>query len=113
MACFFVSLGAIVQLAAEGSIPQLTVGRLILGMGIGCISNAVPLYLSESSPAAIRGIVVGSWQLLLAIGQVSLYCKAMRSVLDVGFRSLAHALIKEHNPLNPPLHIVYQSVSIS
>lgn len=28
------------------------------------------MYLSESSPAAIRGIVVGSWQLLLAIGQV-------------------------------------------
>lgn len=70
MACAFVSLGTIVQLAAEGSIAQLTVGRLILGMGIGCISNAVPLYLSESSPAAIRGIVVGSWQLMLAIGQV-------------------------------------------
>jgi hypothetical protein len=30
----------------------------------------VPLYLSEASPTAIRGIVVGSWQLLLAIGQV-------------------------------------------
>lgn len=38
-ACFFVSLGAIIQLAAEGSIAQLTVGRLILGMGIGQISN--------------------------------------------------------------------------
>lgn len=35
----FVSLGAIIQLAAEGSIAQLTVGRLILGMGIGQISN--------------------------------------------------------------------------
>ncbi|KZP04250.1 general substrate transporter [Athelia psychrophila] len=69
-ACFFVSLGAIIQLAADGSIAQLTVGRLVLGMGIGQISNCVPLYLSESSPAAIRGIVVGSWQLLLAIGQV-------------------------------------------
>lgn len=39
-------------------------------MGIGQISNCVPLYLSEASPAAVRGIVVGSWQLLLAIGQV-------------------------------------------
>jgi hypothetical protein len=34
------------------------------------VSPGVPLYLSEASPAAIRGIVVGSWQLLLAIGQV-------------------------------------------
>lgn len=35
----FVSLGAIIQLACNGNIPQLTVGRLILGMGIGQISN--------------------------------------------------------------------------
>lgn len=38
-ACAFVSLGAIIQLAADGSIAQLTVGRLVLGMGIGQISN--------------------------------------------------------------------------
>lgn len=38
-ACFFVSLGAVVQLACDGNIPQLTVGRLILGIGIGQISN--------------------------------------------------------------------------
>lgn len=38
-ACIFVSLGAIIQLAANGSIAQLTVGRLVLGMGIGVISN--------------------------------------------------------------------------
>jgi SP family sugar:H+ symporter-like MFS transporter len=38
-ACACVSLGAVVQLAANGSNPQLTVGRLILGMGIGQISN--------------------------------------------------------------------------
>jgi sugar porter (SP) family MFS transporter len=69
-ACALVSLGAVIQLAADGSIAQLTIGRLVLGMGIGQISNCVPLYLSEASPTAIRGIVVGSWQLLLAIGQV-------------------------------------------
>lgn len=39
VACVCVSLGAIIQLAAAGSIPQLTIGRLILGMGIGQISN--------------------------------------------------------------------------
>ena len=39
-------------------------------MGIGQISNCVPLYLAEISNTAIRGITVGSWQLLLAIGQV-------------------------------------------
>lgn len=83
-ACVFVSLGAIIQLAANGSIAQLTVGRLVLGMGIGVISNCVPLYLSESSPTAIRGIVVGSWQLLLAIGQVIGAC------VDQGTQSIAY-----------------------
>jgi len=69
-ASIFVCLGSILQLAATSGRALITVGRLILGMGIGVISNAVPLYLGESSPSAIRGIVVGSWQLLLAIGQV-------------------------------------------
>ncbi|KZP26508.1 general substrate transporter [Athelia psychrophila] len=83
-ACTFVSIGTIVQLACNGSIAQLTVGRLILGMGIGQISNCVPLYLSESSPAAVRGIVVGSWQLLLAIGQVIGAC------VDQGTHTIAY-----------------------
>lgn len=38
-ACTFVSIGAIIQLACNGSIVQLTIGRLVLGMGIGQISN--------------------------------------------------------------------------
>ncbi|KAF7980338.1 hypothetical protein HWV62_38765 [Athelia sp. TMB] len=83
-ACAFVSIGAIIQLACNGSVAQLTVGRLVLGMGIGQISNCVPLYLSESSPAAIRGIVVGSWQLLLAIGQVIGAC------VDQGTHEIAY-----------------------
>ncbi|KAF5390512.1 hypothetical protein D9757_005203 [Collybiopsis confluens] len=69
-ACLLVTMGVIIQISVAGSIPALTVGRAVLGMGIGCISNSVPLYLSEIPPAAIRGSIVGSWQLMLAIGQV-------------------------------------------
>lgn len=65
-----VAVGAILQLILVGSIPLLVVGRFILGGGVGIISNAVPLYLSEIPPAAIRGSVVSCWQLSLAIGQV-------------------------------------------
>ena len=32
--------------------------------------NRVSVYLSEIPPAAIRGAMVSSWQLFLAIGQV-------------------------------------------
>ena len=53
-----------------GSQPLLVVGRFVLGGGVGIISNCVPLYLSELPPANIRGAVVSTWQLTLAIGQV-------------------------------------------
>lgn len=46
-ACFLVTLGVILQMIVAGSVPLLATGRAVLGMGIGCISNAVPLYLSE------------------------------------------------------------------
>lgn len=39
--------GAVVQ-ASSYSVAQLIVGRLITGFAIGCISSAVPTYLSET-----------------------------------------------------------------
>jgi len=63
-------IGALLQIIVVGSVGLLTGGRAILGMGIGLLANTTPLYLSEISTVAIRGVVVGSWQLLLAIGQV-------------------------------------------
>lgn len=90
-ACLLIGVGVTLQLIVVGSAPLLTVGRLILGMGVGAISNAVPLYLSEVPPTSastpwlscsglahlmqcaskvIRGAVISSWQLMLAIGQV-------------------------------------------
>ncbi|PWN47702.1 general substrate transporter [Violaceomyces palustris] len=71
-----VAVGVVLQLVKSGSIPLLTVGRLVLGAGVGIISNCTPLYLSEVAPTAIRGAVVSSWQLLLAIGQVIGACIA-------------------------------------
>lgn len=69
-ACFFVTLGVVLQLIVRGSVPLLGVGRAVLGLGVGITSNVVPLYLSEIPPSQIRGAVVSCWQLVLAIGQV-------------------------------------------
>ncbi|KAJ9111072.1 hypothetical protein QFC19_001270 [Naganishia cerealis] len=69
-AVIIVTIGCILQLLVVGSIPLLVVGRFILGVGVGVVSNCVPMYLSEIPPAAIRGSVVSTWQLTLAIGQV-------------------------------------------
>ncbi|KAK4705131.1 MFS transporter, SP family, sugar:H+ symporter, partial [Phenoliferia sp. Uapishka_3] len=65
-----VAFGAILQLIVTGNLPLLVVGRLILGMGVGIISNCTTLYLSEIPPSSIRGSMVSSWQLFLALGQV-------------------------------------------
>lgn len=69
-AVLIVTIGCILQLVVVGSVSLLIVGRLILGVGVGIVSNCVPMYLSEIPPAAIRGSVVSCWQLTLAIGQV-------------------------------------------
>lgn len=50
VATALVVLGATLQIIVTGSVPLLTVGRFVLGCGVGVISNVVPLYLSEISP---------------------------------------------------------------
>ena len=46
--------GAVILTAAI-NIPMLYVGRLIAGIGCGAVANNTPLYLSEISPASVRG----------------------------------------------------------
>ncbi|CAO1627116.1 unnamed protein product [Sympodiomycopsis kandeliae] len=69
-ACAYVTIGVLIQIIPAGNVAALGAGRAVLGMGVGVVSNATPLYLSEVAPSAIRGVVVSSWQLMLAIGQV-------------------------------------------
>ncbi|PBK88992.1 sugar transporter [Armillaria gallica] len=71
VACvILVTFGAVLQLLLTGSIALLVLGRAILGIGVGIVSNCTTLYLAEIPPAVIRGTMVSSWQLFLAIGQV-------------------------------------------
>ncbi|MBN2485210.1 MAG: sugar porter family MFS transporter [Bacteroidales bacterium] len=46
----------------------LIVSRILIGVAIGISSIAVPLYISEISPAKIRGALVSSFQLMITIG---------------------------------------------
>ena len=46
----------------------LLAGRIVQGVGVGVITIAVPLYLTESMPAHLRGRGVTAFQLLLAFG---------------------------------------------
>jgi len=55
------------------SLNWLIASRLLGGIGVGIASIVVPLYLSEISPAAIRGRLVTFYQLAITIGILMAY----------------------------------------
>ncbi|KAF3322214.1 putative inositol transporter 2 [Carex littledalei] len=67
---FFV--GAIVMAVAP--IPAIIIlGRIFVGLGVGMASMTAPLYISEASPARIRGALVSANGLLITGGQFLAY----------------------------------------
>lgn len=64
-------VGSILQ-ALSWHLPQMIVGRLVNGFGIGLVSSMSPVYLSECAPSHVRGM-------LLAVGSccnVACFCVA-------------------------------------
>ena len=43
-------------------------GRIIVGLGVGMTANVGTVYLSETSPTPIRGMIVTMYQLSIIIG---------------------------------------------
>jgi sugar porter (SP) family MFS transporter len=56
-----------------GSHTELIIFRLVGGLGIGIASMLSPMYISEVSPARIRGRMVALYQLAICIGIVCAY----------------------------------------
>lgn len=61
------TLGAILSSLATTPLEMACV-RFFLGLAVGIASFAAPLYLSESSPQAIRGSLISMYQLMITIG---------------------------------------------
>ena len=57
----------------SGSETELIVFRFIGGLGIGIASIVSPLYLSEISPARMRGKMVSLYQMAITIGILTIY----------------------------------------
>ncbi|KAJ5152102.1 Major facilitator superfamily domain general substrate transporter [Penicillium capsulatum] len=64
------TLGAGIMLGANGErgLGLLYGGRVLAGLGVGAGSNITPIYISELSPPAIRGRLVGVYELGWQIG---------------------------------------------
>lgn len=54
-------------------VPQLVLGRFIVGVAVGQAATVVPMYLAEIAPASLRGRIVGTNSLLITGGQVVAY----------------------------------------
>lgn len=65
-------IGAIVMAVAPVSW-VIIIGRVLVGLGVGMASMTSPLYISEASPARIRGALVSTNGLLITGGQFLSY----------------------------------------
>ncbi|KAI5925577.1 general substrate transporter [Camillea tinctor] len=70
--CLLFTIGAIIQ-AASFTIAQMTVGRLVVGFGVGSAAMIVPLYIAEVSPAKYRGRMIGLDNMSITGGQLISY----------------------------------------
>ncbi|TPX11622.1 uncharacterized protein E0L32_007601 [Thyridium curvatum] len=66
-------IGGLMQAFSYGHLPVFYIGRFIEGLGLGAGTMLAPTYVSENSPRAIRGFLVGFFQLLLVMGGMMAY----------------------------------------
>ncbi|KAI9659319.1 MAG: hypothetical protein M1821_001577 [Bathelium mastoideum] len=67
-AAFFAAIGGLMQAASSGNLGCLYAGRFIEGLGLGAATMLTPTYISENAPRAVRGMLVGLYQLFETMG---------------------------------------------
>jgi SP family myo-inositol transporter-like MFS transporter 13 len=72
MGCVLFVIGAVLQ-ASSYSLAQMTVGRLVVGFGVGSAAMVVPLYIAEVAPAKSRGRMIGLDNMSITGGQLISY----------------------------------------
>ncbi|RLV93062.1 High-affinity glucose transporter [Spathaspora sp. JA1] len=90
---FFWMVGAAIQSAAQNR-PQLMIGRIISGVGVGFGSSVAPIYGSELSPRNIRGLIGGLFQFAITLGIMIMFyiSYGLSHIKGVGSFRIAWAL---------------------
>ncbi|KAE9593459.1 hypothetical protein Lal_00029383 [Lupinus albus] len=65
-------VGALVTAVAP-NFPLLVVGRLVYGLGIGLAMHAAPMYIAETAPTSIRGLLISLKEFFIVLGMVAGY----------------------------------------
>lgn len=71
----------------------LLAGRLVMGIGVGVSCILVPLYLSETAPAKVRGKAVACFQLFLTAGILLAYLIDLSFTASGNWRAMFLVLI--------------------
>lgn len=66
-------VGGALMSALASSLVIVCVARLLLGLAIGVAAMIAPLYISETAPARIRGMLVSIYQLAITLGILGAY----------------------------------------
>ncbi|HWC80339.1 MAG TPA: sugar porter family MFS transporter [Pseudonocardiaceae bacterium] len=59
--------------ASAANVGVIITGRVVMGLAVGALSMAVPIYLSEIAPARLRGALSGMNQLMISSGILIAY----------------------------------------
>lgn len=72
LSAFLLAFGAGISLESKHStgLGAIYAGRVITGLGVGGCSGLAPIYISECSPAKIRGKLVGAWEMSWQVGGI-------------------------------------------
>ncbi|KAJ5698342.1 hypothetical protein N7462_000347, partial [Penicillium macrosclerotiorum] len=70
--CLLFIIGVIIQ-GTSFSLAPMTVGRLVVGLGVGSAAMIVPLYIAEVAPAKYRGRMISLDKLSITAGQLISY----------------------------------------
>lgn len=63
-------IGSVIQVLAFGHLQAIYAGRFVGGWGVGAACLIIPIYIAEISPPAIRGRLVGFFEIQFQIGAV-------------------------------------------
>ncbi|KAH8703036.1 general substrate transporter [Talaromyces proteolyticus] len=65
-----VLIGVVIQSSSIRSFWQIVGGRIVTTIALGILANAIPAYLAECAPLAIRGTVINCYQFSISVGAI-------------------------------------------
>ncbi|OAA56193.1 General substrate transporter [Niveomyces insectorum RCEF 264] len=88
MYSIFAFIGGLLQTFAYGHLTCFYIGRFVEGIGLGGATMLGPMYVAENAPRAIRGFLVGFFQLLLVTASMCAYFCNYGSLLHLNGRAM-------------------------